>query len=568
MEVLMKFQDFPYERPNLDVEKETFEKLLTRFKEASSVEEQDQVMKEINHIRNRIETNMSLVEVRHSIDTTDTFYDEENDKIDETSPIYSGMVTDYYRALTTSKFRKELEERWGKLLFDVAELQLKTFSQDVIEDMQKENKLSSEYTKLIASAKIMFDGEERNLSQLGPFAQSKDRETRKRAQEAVSSFFAENEAKFDEIYDGLVKVRTTIAKKLGFENFVELGYARFSRTDYNAKDVKNYRDQVLRDLVPLATELRERQAKRIGVDHLKYYDEALSFLSGNPTPKGEEAYLVEQAKKMYEELSPETHEFFTHMVTTNLLDLTAKKGKASGGFCTYFADFKSPFIFSNFNGTSHDIDVLTHEAGHAFQVYSSRHYELPEYTWPTLEACEIHSMSMEFFAWPWLELFLKEDAPKYRFTHLAEALLFIPYGVTVDEFQHFVYENPEATPIERKAKWREIEKKYLPHKDYEDNDFLARGGYWFRQGHIFSSPFYYIDYTLAQVCAFQFWIWDQKNHEEAWESYVRLCQAGGSRSFLKLVELAGLKNPFVDGTIKEVVGPIKAYLDQVDDSKF
>jgi M3 family oligoendopeptidase len=563
----MKFQDYQYERPDIESSKQAFEQLLKEFNEAESFEVQDEVMTKINALRSNFETMASLVHVRHTIDTSDEFYEKENDYIDENSPVYSGLVTEFYRSLSNSKFRNELEQKWGKLLFDVAELQLKTFKPEILEDMQKENKLSSEYTKLLASAKIMFEGEERNLSQMAPFSQSTDRAMRKKAQEATSAFFVEHEAKIDEIYDGLVKIRTTIAKKLGFNNYVELGYARLTRTDYNAEDVKNYRDQVYRELVPLATELRKRQAKRIGVEEMKYYDESLSFLSGNPTPKGEEAYLIENAKKMYSELSKETEEFFNFMVDKNLLDLSSKKGKAGGGYCTYFPEFKSPFIFSNFNGTSHDVDVLTHEAGHAFQVYSSRGFQVPEYIWPTLEACEIHSMSMEFFAWPWMNLFFKEDEAKYKFSHLAESLLFIPYGVTVDEFQHFVYENPEATPAERKAKWREIEQKYLPHRDYEDNDFLARGGYWFRQSHIFGSPFYYIDYTLAQVCAFQYWIKDQENHETAWNSYVKLCQAGGSKSFLNLVELAGLKNPFVDGTIKAVVEPIKAYLDGVDDTK-
>lgn len=563
----MKFQDFKYERPNMDSFKSEFKALLKDFEQAKTFEEQDQMMTKINDMRQFFDTMESIVYVRHTIDTKDEFYAGEKDFFDENAPVYEGLVTDYYRQLVASQFREDLEKKWGTLIFKVADLKLKTFSPEVLEDLKQENKLVSEYVKLLASAQIMFEGEERNLSQMSPFTQSTDREMRRKASTAVMAFFAEHEAKLDDIYDKLVKIRTQIANKLGFDNYIELGYARLTRSDYDAKMVKGYRDQVLKDLVPLATELLERQAKRIGIEDMKYYDENLEFLSGNATPKGKEEWMIENAKKMYHELSSETDEFFNFMVDNNLLDLTAKKGKAGGGYCTYFPQYKSPFIFSNFNGTSHDVDVLTHEAGHAFQVYSSRKYEVPEYTWPTLEACEIHSMSMEFFAWPWMNLFFKEDEAKYKFSHLASAILFIPYGVTVDEFQHFVYENPNVTPEERKAKWREIEQKYLPLRDYEDNDLLNRGGYWFRQGHIFKVPFYYIDYTLAQVCALQYWNKTQENREQAWESYVRLCQAGGSKSFLDLVQLAGLDNPFVDGTIKAVVEPIKAYLNQVDDTK-
>ena len=299
-----------------------------------------------------------------------------------------------------------------------------------------------------------------------------------------------------------------------------------------------------------------------------YADEKLEYLSGNATPKGSPEEIVATGRQMYKEMSPETHAFFEMMVENDLMDLVSKKGKAGGGYCTYLNSYKMPFIFSNFNGTSGDVDVLTHEAGHAFQVYSSGHFEIPEYYWPSSESAEIHSMSMEFFAWPWMNQFFKEDTDKYKFSHLTSALLFIPYGVTVDEFQHYVYENPSATPAERKTKWREIEKKYLPHRDYGDDAFLEKGGFWFRQGHIFEVPFYYIDYTLAQVCAMEFWAKSRSNRDGAWADYLRLCQAGGSQSFLGLVDLAGLHNPFKEGTIKHILKPVSEWLATVDDSKF
>ncbi len=564
----MKFKDYKYTRPDLVKIGEEMDNLLKKFNEAESFEAQNKVMEEINKIRSNVDTMGNLVYIRHSIDTQDEFYAKEQDFLDENMPLYQNIVVKFYNELVNSKFRPQLEEVWGKQLFTLAELQLKTFSEEIIGDLIRENKLVTEYDKLIASAKIDFEGETRNLSQMAPFMQSKDRNIRKKAYESYINFFEENESEFDRIYDELVKVRDTMAKKLGYKNYVEMGYDRMSRSDYNADMVANYRRQVYEDLVPIVVELKDRQRKRLGLDEMKYYDEPLEYLTGNATPKGDPEWILENGKKMYSELSKETDEFFNFMVERELMDLISKKGKMSGGYCTFISEYKSPFIFSNFNGTSGDVDVLTHEAGHAFQTYMSRHLEVPEYAFPTYEASEIHSMSMEFITWPWMELFFEDEVEKYKFSHLAGAVNFIPYGVTVDEFQHFVFENPEATPEERKTKWREIEKKYLPFRDYEDNDFLNRGGYWFRQGHIFSTPFYYIDYTLAQVCAFQFWIKTREDKEKAWKDYLRLCKAGGSKSFLELVELAGLKNPFEDGTIKEVVKPIKDWLDNVDDSKF
>ena len=561
----MKFNEYEYEHLDLEKIKAEFSRLIESFKKAKNMKGQVAAFDEIIKLRNHIETMQTLVSIRHSVDTNDEFYDKENEYMDEISPILFGFTNDFYKTLVNSKFKDELVEKYGKFLFDLAENTLKTFSPEIIPDAQEENRLSSKYSKLIASAKIDFDGKELNLSQMVPYTQSKDRNVRIEAAKKVAQFFAENQDEFDNIYDSLVKVRTRMAQKMGYKNFVEFGYKQLSRLEYDAKMVEGYRKQVLENIVPLHTELRERQGKRLGVEKLKFYDEAIKFYSGNADPHGSPEWILNNGKTMYKELSKETNEFFTFMTENNLLDLLSKKGKMSGGYCTYIPEHKAPFIFANFNGTSHDIDVLTHEAGHAFQVYQSRGFEVPEYLWPSYEACEIHSMSMEFLTWPWMDLFFENDTDKYKFIHLSEALLFIPYGVTVDEFQHWVYENPEATPKERREKWLEIEKKYLPTRDYGEVEELKNGIFWFRQGHIFSSPFYYIDYTLAQVCAFQFWIKSRENREKAWQDYLNLCKLGGSKPFFELMKSANLKNPFEEGTLAFVIPKIKEYLDNVDD---
>ena len=561
----MNFNDYKYEHLDLEKIKGQFSELIDSFERAENVEGQIEAFDKIIKLRNHIETIQTLVSIRHSIDTNDEFYDKENEYMDEISPILFGFTNDFYKALVNSKFKNELIKKYGKLLFDLAENTLKVFSNEIIPDAQEENRLSSKYSKLIASAKIDFDGKELNLSQMVPYTQSKDRNVRIEAAKKVAQFFAENQEEFDNIYDSLVKVRTKMAQKMGYKNYVEFGYKQLSRLEYDAKMVEGYRNQVLENIVPLHTELRKRQEKRLGVEKLRFYDEAIKFNSGNADPHGSPEWILNHGKTMYKELSKETDEFFTFMTENNLLDLLSKKGKMSGGYCTYIPEYKAPFIFANFNGTAHDIDVLTHEAGHAFQVYQSRGFEVPEYLWPTYEACEIHSMSMEFLTWPWMKLFFENDTEKYKFIHLSEALLFIPYGVTVDEFQHWVYENPEVTPQERREKWLEIEKKYLPTRDYGEVDELKNGIFWFRQGHIFSSPFYYIDYTLAQVCAFQFWIKSREDREKAWQDYLNLCKLGGSKSFFELMKSANLKNPFEEGTLAAVIPKIKEYLDSVDD---
>lgn len=564
----MKFEEYKYLRPNIEKISEELKELTEKFINANNVEEQINIIDEVNNIKRNFNTMHSLATIRFSIDTKDEFYDKENIFFNENMPIYQNSINDYSNKLVESKYRNELENKYGKIMFELIDMDLKTFNPNIIVDLQEENRLNSEYSKLLASAEINFRGEVLNLSQIMTYAQDKCRKTRKEAYEKYSDFFETNEEKFDNIYDELVKVRHIIAKKLGFENFVEVGYLRMNRGDYGPKEVANYRKQVLDTVVPIATKIKEKQAKRLGFESLKYYDEQYKFRTGNAKPKGDKKWMVEKAKIMYEEISPETNDFFSFMIDRELLDLDTKPGKRSGGYCTYIPNYKSPFIFANFNGTSSDVDVLTHEAGHAFQMYSSRHIETPELAFPTFEACEIHSMGMEFITWPWMNLFFEEDELKYRYSHLTNTMLFMPFSVTVDEFQHYVYENPSATPEQRKNKWREIEKKYIPTKDYEDNDFYNRGGYWFKQMHIFQVPFYYIDYTLAQICALQIWNKMKIDKLGMWKDYVNLCKEGGSKSFLELLEVAKLENPFNSGTIEKIIGPVEEWIDSIDDSKF
>ncbi|AFH63665.1 M3 family oligoendopeptidase [Paenibacillus caseinilyticus] len=562
---MLQFAEYAYQRPDLQALEQEFGRHLEDFRSAGSAQEQAHALQAINGLRSGFETAANLAYIRHTMHTKDDFYKQEQDFIDEARPAFQSLVNPFYEALAASPFRRELESRFGRQLFALAETSLKTFSPEVVEDLQQENKLVSEYTQLVASAIVSFDGRELTLPELGPYLQSPDREIRRRASAAGYTFFSANEERFDEMYDKLVQVRTGLARKLGFPSFTPLAYARLGRTDYDETMVARFREGVLNAIVPLASRLKERQRSRIGVDRLYYYDESFLFPSGNAKPKGEPAWLVKQAEQMYGELSPETGAFFSFMAERGLLDLYSRPGKAAGGYCTYLPDFGSPFIYANCNGTAGDIQVLTHEAGHAYQVYCSGRLEVPEYHWPTMDAAEIHSMSMEFITYPWMELFFREDADKYRFSNLVSSLTFIPYGCAVDEYQHWIYAHPEASAGQRKAAWREIERRYLPHRDYDDNEYLERGGFWQKQGHIFHTPFYYIDYTLAQLCAFQFWQLHTERPAEAWESYNRLCKLGGSLPFTELVTDAGLGSPFDPQVVSSVIGQIQVWLDGVDD---
>ncbi len=562
------FNDFPYVRPDIVEVSKSFETYLSQFIQADDAEKQQDALEQIVAVREAFSSMFNLCYIRHTANTADPFYEAENQYFDEQSPSIEALNNRFYQALLSSPFRESLATTYGNQLFILAEVSLKTFQPSILEDLQQENALSTAYTKIKAQAKFEFEGNSYNLSSFLPIELSNDRATRKKATTVKWNFYAENAVAIENIFDQMVKLRHSMAQKLGFQTFTEVGYARMHRSDYTPEMVANFRKQVREHIVPIASALYARQCKRLSLEKLNVYDEEYKFASGNPKPIGAPEEIVANAAKMYHELSPDTDVFFTRMQAANLMDLVNRDGKATGGYCTYISAFDAPYIFSNFNGTSGDIDVLTHEAGHAFQVWSSRDFPLEEYHWPTADAAEIHSMSMEFFTWPWMELFFGEQTEKYRFMHLAGAIQFLPYGVAVDEFQHILYENPHMTPAERDTAWRKLEQTYLPHRDNDGIEHLEAGRFWHKQSHIFNSPFYYIDYALAQICAFQFWVKDRHDHAVAWTDYLRLCRAGGSLSFLNLVKLANLKSPFEDGCVQSVVEEIQTFLNSVDDSKF
>ena len=564
----MKFKEFEYQRPNLEQLKAQYGSLIQSLREADSASAGLDAIKQIQSLQRNIDTQYTLVSIRHSIDTRDEFYEKENEFWDENLPYISEYNTDYYKAILDSPYLEDFKKELPETFFKMMENDLKVFSPEIIPLLQQENKLSSEYSRLLASAEIEFQGETYNLTGLSKFFESPDRAVRQEVNQLSWNFFQENLEQLDRIYDELVKLRHKMAVQLGFKDYVEMGYARMNRLDYTREDVEVYRKEVLKHVVPLVEYIYERQSKRLGIDSMKNYDLGLSFLSGNPTPKGDSEEIIANAKRMYSEMSPETKEYFDFMLEHDVMDLETKPGKQGGAYCTYIPNYKAPFLFANFNGTSNDVDVLTHEAGHGFQVFESRWIETPEVVWPTFETCEIHSMSMEFMAWPWLELFFKEQTTKQKYAHLAGTAIFLPYGVLVDHFQHEVYEHPEMTPEERRLKWRELEKLYNPWKDYDGNEVLEGGAFWMRQHHIYNSPFYYIDYTLAQVCALQFWQRGQIIQDDTfWEDYLAICKVGGTKSFTQVVELANLKVPFQEGSLESVSHAIRDYLEQIPESE-
>ena len=559
----MKFSEMPYSRPDMEALAAATTQTLEAMKAAPNAAGQIAAYDAYEKKMQTAGTMQQIAYIRHTINTKDEFYNAENDYMDEIGPKLQELTHRVNTALLESPYRAELERHYGALMFKNLEIAARSFSPAIVELMQEENKLVSEYQNLYASATVEFDGKTMPLPLLGPYKQDPDRAVRKAAYEADAKFFDSHREELDTLYDKLVKVRDAQAKKMGLPNYIPLGYDRMGRNCYTAKDVAAFRDQIAEDMVPIVAKVKEAQRRRIGVEKLAFYDEPISFADGNAVPEGTPAEILAAGKKMYQELSPETAEFIDFMFENELFDVLSRDGKAPGGYCTEIADYKSPFIFSNFNATAGDVDVLTHEAGHAFEAYRAFKQELPSLLHsPTIEACECHSMSMEFLTAPWHHLFFGKQTDKYELGHCEDALVFIPYGCMVDEFQHKVYENPGMPPEQRNELWLSLEKKYRPWIDFDNLPFYSRGGGWQRQLHIYEVPLYYIDYCMAQTVAFQFWNLSRENYAEAWKRYMTFVDKAGTATFAELVESAGLKVPYHAGCIKEIGESISRWLEE------
>ena len=552
--MMQKFSELPYTRPDVAAAVEQYEALQKALSGAETYAQAREAFRKAEALETELSTAESIASIRNTMDTTDAFYDAEVAYFNENLPALIPVTKAFTEAIVNGPFRADFEREYGAHFIRLLENSLLVQDARIIGDLVRESELSVAYSKAAAACKTEFRGETCNFYGLLKHMESTDRAERREAFEKWAALYADASAELDAIYDELVAVRAAMAEKLGFESYTALAYRNRQRLDYTPEHVEKFREQVRTVVTPAVARMFEAQAKRLGVDKLRYYDESLVFPGGNAHPIGGKDDMLRAAAEMYGALSPETKEFFDFMTEHALFDLETRPGKHLGGYCTSLPAYKAPFIFSNFNGTAADVDVLTHEAGHAFQCYlSERLIPVSMLQSSTSEINEIHSMAMEFFTYPWMDKFFGARADEYRYAHLCDAFACLPYIVCVDEFQHEVYAKPDMTAAERRSVWRTLEQKYMPWRDYDGNAFLEGGGFWMQKQHIFLYPFYYIDYALAQVCAFSLYDEMKRDRAGAWARYMKLCKAGGTKGYFDLLHDVEIPVPFEDGAVEQAV---------------
>lgn len=556
-----KFCEMQYVRPDGEALLQKIREATMQLRDSGDFETAKTIFWSVQEEATHFETMSSLAYVRNTINTKDAFYEKEMEYLFGIQPRLNVEMKAFHEILLASAFLADFEKELGELYIQQIKADIRLTDACNVELQVKESMLKQEYSKTAAAPTTQFHGEELNFYGLLKKMQSDDRPIRKEAMEAWAALYESISEKLDSIYTELMKLRLQMAENLGFSSYEEMVFLKMGRYTYTPEDLAVFRRQVCEHVVPICEKLFENQRQRLGIDTLHYYDESIVFPDGNAMPIGTTQELLEKAGKMYREISKETGDFFDFMLAYDLFDLETRNGKQQGGYCTTFPDYKAPFIFSNFNGTDADIDVLTHEAGHSFEAYEAmRRIPLTEQTFSTSEVAEIHSMSMEFFTYPWMELFFGEHAEKYRKSHLWDALECVPYMACVDEFQHRVYEEKLFDAMERRKVWSELEKKYMPWRDYDGNAFLENGGFWMQKQHIFMEPFYYIDYALARFGSLEYYGHMMQDYQSAWEDYYHLCCAGGSRSYPELLKIGNLSSPLEEGTVKKILDSIEEYI--------
>lgn len=549
----------PYRRVTFEEIEQRYLELIRDFQAATDAAACVDVLRRRDQL-NADMTPMELCYVRHDMNVNDPFYAAEQAYYDGIGPRISDLSCQLDRLIVTSPFRAELEKTTGRLAMAMMEENLRGSDSRLIPLATEENELLSRHNSLTSNAVVQWEGKPVKRNLMTAWTQSRDRETRRRAASAVSDSWQAQRRELEALYGQLVDNRSRQAKILGLNSYVELSYHRMFRIGYGPEEVGRFRDQVKRHLVPLLRELDEKRRERLGLDHLYSYDCGVSFPNGNPVPRGDTAACLEATREMYARLSPETAEFIGFMMDNGLYDVDVRDGKRGGGYMMTFEKYRAPFIFANFDGTSENAYIMCHEGGHAFQAWLKRDEDVRDRCSYTSEAAETHAMSMEFFLWPYMELFFGDRAEDYRRMHLERAIRLVARECLQDEFEQLVYEQPDMSPEARNRLWQRLEREYCPCDDHTGNPNLEQGCGWQRIPHVFQWPFYAIDYALAQVCALQYCQWMHQDRSAAWQSYLDFCRRTGALTFPELVRAAGLKDPFAEDTLSGLVDWLRRFL--------
>jgi len=432
-------------------------------------------------------------------------------------------------------------------------------------------KLDNEYDKLTGALKVEWQGEEKNLSQLSVFLQDKERPIRERAWKTSMDLWLGCRDTLNKLYSDMLTLRKQVAANAGLPDYRAYAFREKERFDYTPEDCFTFHEAIEAVVVPAAQRIYARKQQQLGLNSLRPWDTQVDASETPPLrPYAEQTELIQGSLNIFQQVDPILARHLATMAEENLLDLDTRPGKALGGFCSELPLRKRPFIFMNGVGLHDDVQTLLHEAGHAFHVFETADLPFIWQTEPPLEFCEVASMSMELLAGPYLTkanggFYTESEAARARIEHLEGIITFLPYMAVVDMFQHWVYTHSDEAlnPDNCDAAWDQLWLRFMPGVNWQGFEDARMTG-WQRKPHIFSSPFYYIEYGLAQIGALQIWRNSLLDPAGAIASYRQALALGGTRSLPELFSVAGAEFRFDTAILTELVSLVEQTIRQLE----
>lgn len=460
--------------------------------------------------------------------------------------------------LVQSPYFKELDESEYGVLKRKVRTHVELFRPENVPLETEETKLGQQYQKLVGAMTVQYDGREQTLPQLARYLEEPDRAVRHEVFELMVRRRAQDREPLDRIFDELLKLRVTISKNAGFDNYRDYVFKRYERFDYTPEDCEAFQEAVEVHIVPLARRIQEDRKRQLGVDALKPWDLSVDPKNRPPLrPFTETRELIKKTQDIFDRLDPHLSADFRLMNENSLLDLANRKGKAPGGYQSTLQESRVPFIFMNAVGLHRDVETLLHESGHAFHSLAARNLKINDYRHAPIEFCEVASMGMELLAADELDRFYTpEDKRRAQLGHLKDIIGLFPWIAQVDAFQHWIYLNPGHSRKERTHAWLELTQRFGGIEDWSGYEF-SRETLWHKQLHIFEVPFYYIEYGIAQLGALQLWQNSRKDLKKALADYRHALSLGGSRPLPELFKAAGIRFDFSEGTIRPLIEAVK-----------
>ncbi|WP_242315074.1 M3 family oligoendopeptidase [Bacillus cereus group sp. BfR-BA-01355] len=455
-----------------------------------------------------------------------------------------------------SPFRMELDSNVYGLLDTKIKNAQKLFCEENIELEIQEDKLVTEYFEITGGLSGIWDGEEKTITELQSYLQDSNRDTRKKAKTIISEQFLSVEKELQNILNQLIEIRHQKAKNIQLENYRDYMFKKYERFDYSAKDCYELAESIRKYVVPLKDKILLEKKDKLQLDTLCPWDvSAVTPDQKVLKPIANENDLIEKSTHIFNKLDVEFSALLNRMYKHNCLDLTSRKGKAAGGFCEYLPASQLSYIFMNLNYTQDDIVTFIHEMGHSIHNELIKPLKLRQYIKIPAETAELASMTMELFSLNYWDTFYtdKKDLKQAKINFFKDVISYLPIMLIVDQFQHWLYENPSHTSEERNEKYLQLQKHYqssVIHIDGYEN-WIATS--WLPVLHIFEVPFYYIEYAIAQLGALQMYKQYKEDPKQALENYKKALSLGSSQSIKEVYDAAGIRFDFSGETIKELM---------------